>query len=62
MVENVQFGSGMFRDIPFEPYATDSALGASLREADAKGEIAFAHRAFLSAAPPARKDAAVLPC
>jgi alpha-tubulin suppressor-like RCC1 family protein len=53
MIEDVRFGAGLFRDIPFEPYATNTALGAGLREADAKAEIAFAHRAFFSAAPTA---------
>jgi hypothetical protein len=41
ITDSPELGLGMFRDIPFEPYATDEGLPAALREADAKREVSF---------------------
>lgn len=50
MIEDAWFGSGIFRDIPFEPYATDTTLPLAQRERDAMNEIAFRQRAYMSSA------------
>jgi hypothetical protein len=39
--DNPELGLGMFRDIPFAPYATDQSLAAAARDADARREVAF---------------------
>ncbi|HEX2677368.1 MAG TPA: hypothetical protein VHM19_12025, partial [Polyangiales bacterium] len=43
MFTSPQVGTGMFRDIPFDPYATDTTLPALAQAADARREVAFAN-------------------
>lgn len=48
MIDGVQFGSGMYGDIPFEPYSTDSNLPVSEREPAARAATTFRHFVTLS--------------
>jgi alpha-tubulin suppressor-like RCC1 family protein len=43
LTRDPQVGVGMFRDLPFEPYATDQSLPAVDQTADALREIAYAN-------------------
>ena len=51
MVRDPAFGTGMFRDIPFDPYATDQSLPVDQQDADARAEIAYRHHQNLSTDP-----------
>jgi hypothetical protein len=44
-IPDTELGVGMFRDIPFAPYARDAALPAGEREADARRELAYRNHA-----------------
>jgi alpha-tubulin suppressor-like RCC1 family protein len=50
MYGSVELGVGMFRDLPFSPYAEDQSLPLAARDADAKSEIAFRHLQSLTGA------------
>ncbi len=57
MFTNPQVGAGMFRDIPFDPYATDSTLPAAQQAGNAKLEIAFRNQQQLTSTAASIKTA-----